>query len=493
MHEFTHKAGRSREQDSSALRRRSHAGLPLEPHTRVFFENRFGHDFGKVRVHADGGAAKSSAALGASAYTLGAEIVFGDGEYRPETPRGRYLLAHELAHVVQQDGTTLSEATPEVGNPSDHAEVEADAAAQSVLGPNAAARVSALSSSSSKPVLRKKPVTSWGGKFDNPVYELCSDKACTKNKEDGSRSYGVNMAITFTPNDSVNAEKIALVQTAQTLVDNQAQVVSGDYDVAVSRMVDPTGAEGATQGPGLHIDALPPYRTPLAGMADPDKGSKSLAESTPGETSENVKGYKAQFGWHSTKKSPKTQAAVFSDIPRYGAKKSEEASQVFETTALAVEGPHEGAYFGSVRWGWTKKSSEEKATLIEFQAASHGISGKAESVAKQAAPSPAFFEAVEKWNQSKNTAGEPSIPLPGFADKFIKNKADLVDDKGKSLGKLDVNTQVGSDGTKRQDWTKVVVISGAQTGKAGWAQTGKVGWVKTDNLSDRETEVKQKK
>ena len=389
MHEFTHKIQRSREQDFSAPGRRSQAGRPLELPTRASFENRWGHDFGKVRVHADRGA-----------------------------------------------------------------------------------------------VLRRKPVTSWGGKFDDPVYELCSDNACTKNSEDGSRSYGVNMAITFTPNDSVNAEKIALVQTAQTLVDNRARVVRGDYDVAVNRMVDPTGAEGAAQGPGLHIDALPPYRTPLAGMADPDKGSKSLAESTPGKT-EHIEGYKAQFGWRSTKKSPKIQAAVFADIPRYGVKKSEEASQVFETTALAVEGAQEGAYFGSVKWGWTKKSSEEKATMIEFQAAPHGISGKSESVAKQAAPSPAFFEAVEKWNQSKNTAGEPSIPLPGFADKFIKNNADLVDDKDKSLGKLDVNTHVGSDGSKRQDWTRVVVISGAQTGK--------IGWVKTDNLSDRETEVKQKK
>ena len=75
---------------------------PLDAATRQFFEPRFGHDFGRVRVHADGGAAASARAVQARAYTVGADIVFGAGQYMPGTSAGRHLLAHELAHVVQQ-------------------------------------------------------------------------------------------------------------------------------------------------------------------------------------------------------------------------------------------------------------------------------------------------------------------------------------------------------------------------------------------------------
>lgn len=65
---------------------------------------RFGHDFAQVRVHDDARAAAQADALGARAYTLGEDIVFGAGQYRPGHPDGRRLLAHELAHVVQQRG-----------------------------------------------------------------------------------------------------------------------------------------------------------------------------------------------------------------------------------------------------------------------------------------------------------------------------------------------------------------------------------------------------
>jgi outer membrane protein OmpA-like peptidoglycan-associated protein len=79
------------------------SGRALEPDTRGFFERRFGHDFSRVRVHADTTAASSARSVAAAAYTLGTDIVFGAGMYRPDSPSGTRLLAHELAHVVQQD------------------------------------------------------------------------------------------------------------------------------------------------------------------------------------------------------------------------------------------------------------------------------------------------------------------------------------------------------------------------------------------------------
>src|SRR5262245_22988676 len=77
-------------------------GEPLDSHSRTFFEPRFGHDFGDVRVHSDTRAAESALAVNALAYTSGYNIVFGAGQYRPETSVGWSLLAHELTHIVQQ-------------------------------------------------------------------------------------------------------------------------------------------------------------------------------------------------------------------------------------------------------------------------------------------------------------------------------------------------------------------------------------------------------
>jgi hypothetical protein len=81
-------------------------GQPLDPHVRSSMESRFGHDFGSVRVHTGGRPSESAEAIGARAYTAGRDIVFGDGQYAPAMRDGRALLAHELAHVVQQRGST---------------------------------------------------------------------------------------------------------------------------------------------------------------------------------------------------------------------------------------------------------------------------------------------------------------------------------------------------------------------------------------------------
>jgi len=77
-------------------------GHPLDSATRAFFEPRFGHDFGNVRVHADERAVVSARAVNATAYTVGRNIVFASGQYNRSTGEGRSLLAHELTHVVQQ-------------------------------------------------------------------------------------------------------------------------------------------------------------------------------------------------------------------------------------------------------------------------------------------------------------------------------------------------------------------------------------------------------
>lgn len=79
-------------------------GRPLDGEVRTFMESRFGHDFGAVRVHSDARAAESAEAVNAHAYTVGGDIVFGPQQYNPSSGQGRRLIAHELAHTVQQAG-----------------------------------------------------------------------------------------------------------------------------------------------------------------------------------------------------------------------------------------------------------------------------------------------------------------------------------------------------------------------------------------------------
>jgi Domain of unknown function (DUF4157) len=90
------------EMSSVVARGISDGGRSLDSGTRNFMESRFGRDFGHVRVHTVSNAAESARSLDALAYTVGNDILFGAGQYSPHTKYGRRVIAHELAHIVQQ-------------------------------------------------------------------------------------------------------------------------------------------------------------------------------------------------------------------------------------------------------------------------------------------------------------------------------------------------------------------------------------------------------
>jgi hypothetical protein len=96
---------------------------PLPSAERAWFESRLGADFSQVRVHTGGEAAMVAGALGAKAFAAGNDIAFGDGRYQPDTSSGRELLAHELAHVTQQQRS---------GGAAGHVEPRARSAAETV-------------------------------------------------------------------------------------------------------------------------------------------------------------------------------------------------------------------------------------------------------------------------------------------------------------------------------------------------------------------------
>jgi hypothetical protein len=78
------------------------AGAPLDTASRSYFEPRFGHNFGNVRIHTGPQAARAAASIQARAFTLGRDVVFAAGDHDLRSEAGKHLLAHELAHVVQQ-------------------------------------------------------------------------------------------------------------------------------------------------------------------------------------------------------------------------------------------------------------------------------------------------------------------------------------------------------------------------------------------------------
>lgn len=121
-------------------------GAGLDAGVRGQMEGAFGADFGGVRVHTGGEAHELNAALGARAFTTGRDVFFANGEYAPASSAGRELIAHELAHVVQQGG----DAGPPAGNlvvgPADDVyEREADAAARAAVSGESASGGSRVS------------------------------------------------------------------------------------------------------------------------------------------------------------------------------------------------------------------------------------------------------------------------------------------------------------------------------------------------------------
>lgn len=133
-----HEAG-SNGDDPQAVRSELGSGQPLEGGVRQRMQSAFGADFSGVRVHSDFAGQEASDRLDARAFTIGSDIAFGPGEYQPGTPVGDALIAHELAHVVQQQssdvpGAPLTKSDAQSGALEEEADVSAVGAVVSTWG-----------------------------------------------------------------------------------------------------------------------------------------------------------------------------------------------------------------------------------------------------------------------------------------------------------------------------------------------------------------------
>jgi hypothetical protein len=94
------------------IRSQRGGGQALPAETQGFFENRFGRDFSSVRVHDNAQSDTLNRSLQARAFTTGKDIFFKQGEYNPGSGAGQTLLAHELTHVIQQNGDEIQRKSP---------------------------------------------------------------------------------------------------------------------------------------------------------------------------------------------------------------------------------------------------------------------------------------------------------------------------------------------------------------------------------------------
>lgn len=292
----------------------------------------------------------------------------------------------------------------------------------------------------------QRAVATWGGTWDTSKYET--------NKY-GGREEGVEIDLIFRPGRSANATKIALIQMVNSI--NNGSVVALSPTVGARSI--PAGKSGA----GSHIDQMSDTNSPIY-YADYGSTSASLT-GTP--TVSGAGGGRHGFRFVDANGKTKTRSALLNDKPRLPGR-GNNASQIFETTALAIAGVQQGTYYGSVQWGWQTDASGTFTRLPLTQKSFGSTTGT-------------FDRAARQWNKTKSSTGARPVRLPRVSTRWTAADAvPIVDDpaagEGTGGARLPRNVRVqvidtGADqdfNTPTPTWWKVTLISGAERGRVGW-------------------------
>lgn len=383
---------------------RQERGTSLDSSVRTEMESAFGQSFNQVRLHTGAQANMLNARLNADAVTTGNDVYVRDGAYQPGSMEGRRLMAHELAHVVQQGGSMNATAqASRVSDPNEPAEQRAERAARAVLY---GMPVSDVGTAPTGHFYRA--VKTNGGEFDTSVYSAFGGGSPAVGT-----AVGADIILKFTPNTLVEGEKIAMTQTVKTF---RSTVAGGAVDDPKNARTIPD-ALTAADGPGVDIGrgidrtdftgkrnpdgtrSTLPNTNPLYGVhntpADPTAAPpKAAAVSTAlGDTAPSAT---AAFGSRKRKVDGTFEATVdakLSDSPRRRLEfEKQEWNQTFETTALVLDGPMANTYLGSVEWGW---SSDAAGTVT--------LKPTPIRIVRAGTPTSAFMDAATKWNSMSIT------------------------------------------------------------------------------------------
>lgn len=423
------------------------------------------HDISHARAHEGRAAANAAKAIGASAYTTDRHVAFASA---PDL----HTATHEAAHVVQQRaGVKPAGGFGQVGDAYErHADAVADRVVRGQsseelldkIAPHNPASQShggtKMKLGSDQAAVQMKKLSTAYGEFEDVYYSKV-----TNNKDEG---VGCEMYLRFTPGNTVDATKIGLTQSVKPTKEGALDPA----DEAKKKQAVTSGA-----GKDSYIDQLAALRNPIyiasAGAgAEKDTleganvGAKvaemTAKEKTDYEKSSGLKGVKytaASLGqWGYRKKSGANwdvKPAELDDVPqRPGSIGKKNSGQVFETTALAVEGAQKNSYYGSVQWGWERDASAT-FKLVDFKILSQGT------------PSAAFMAAAAKWNAAKTSGGLETIDLPTV--EIFKPSKEMEVLAGADKIKLLVTNRVSvmSKGAKATDPWKVKIVDGPNTGK----------------------------
>ncbi len=436
------------------------------PHRRRM-EQAFGMPFHDVRVATGGPAAHLGlAALGARAATGGNRIVFGEDSPSPE------LVAHELAHVVQQRRGASGGGAGAYGD----AERAADRASAAVARGEAAPDVGLAPAG----LIQRAPVSTVGGDWDTTTYSAT---------EDGTGGIGASISLKFTPTGLVEANAIGLTQSVKTL---KSTTAGGAVDTPSTPSPRKSGISLTTGDKGRAIDQGDP------GDADtlPNTNPLYPVENTPGNVSASLTDVPATpgFGSHASrvKKMDGSYAVtpgVLSDGPsRQIEFPGQEWRQTFEVTALALDGALANMYLGSVEWGW-RCNDKGKVTLDPDPI----------RVVREGPPTAEFMEAAKVWNAASFT--DPSdgtayatVDLPVTAvDPGSLSTKDLVDLLAKTRG--EVKAMPGGAATARKYVEQVALERelAKRNVKVHVRVNETEDWIGSDNVYVRATGITSKR
>ncbi len=416
---------------------RAMSGTPLPRELRSSLESYFRTPLDRVRIHTDATSQALADTLGARAFTVGQNIHLGaDGATATGSERNE-LLAHEVVHTLQQ-GQVGPRAKLKVGAPDDQFEKQADRISAAFARGDHAEAVDHVGA----PVIQRAMHPAHYGSFEDATYGFITDAAGT--------NIGVEIDLKFHPNANARADLIGLTQAATGTMRGATftggilglhQATSG---AGTGHFIDqlegnpnPMYAATTTVRPGGNASNLGDYQT-LGVTAVP------AAQQSVGP----VRGrHFTGFGQHGYRKvvggAFVTQYAELYDAPTMGSA-IPNSSQTFETTALALEGPQRGTYYGSVEWGW-RSNAAGTLSMVPFRIVSQGV------------PSVNFLTAATIWNAS------PGVTF-GFETTVaasLLSSATLA-----PLTTIPINTQVtptGRQGTQGGT-TYVEVTFGAFTG-----------------------------
>lgn len=252
------------------------SGQPLEAQTRAYFEPRFGHDFSRVRVHADAKTAASAKAVAANAYTVGEHIAFAEGQYQPATEQGRALMAHELTHVVQQGEGALSSRL-EVGSAEKGVDIVFKAGEMVARQVIESAESAVVPARGTPEQLIREPGLATGLEARTPSAEVPDLTILTVNTAKLNIRAGLYQAALDVILDAVKATKPDLNKCDEIIYDSnypEDSILNVNYDVIDNKVTNLVlvmlfGKKAFTSVPTLYSCLMHEYRHVLVALRDP--------------------------------------------------------------------------------------------------------------------------------------------------------------------------------------------------------------------------------